>query len=69
MTAVVGKLKICFINSKKEVSIILESTQKENVVLNVPEGKNHIAIVGSNAKGEVDIIIKGNENASIKAMK
>lgn len=51
-----GKFKICLINSIKEVFIISEDTQKENVVLNVPKGKYHISIVGSNAKGDVDMI-------------
>ena len=63
-----GDFKICLINSASEVFIISENATKEPFVVHVPEGKNHIAIVGSNAKGEVEIKISDNEHVSLEVI-
>ena len=60
-----GKFKICLINENKEVSVISEGSIDQIISINIPKGKNYIAIVGSDANGEADVKISNIGNVSI----
>lgn len=61
-----GKFKIIFIDPDNKVTIIREGSGSSNITLNLSKGRNRIKIVGSSAKGEVDMKLKSGSGVIIK---
>jgi hypothetical protein len=61
-----GDFKVVLISPDNKVEILAEGTKSAKQEFKLQKGKSRIKIVGNNAKGEVKLNIKDNENIKIK---
>lgn len=61
-----GNFKVVLISPDNKVVILAEGTKSGAQELKLQKGKSRIKIVGNNAKGEVKLNIKDNENIKVK---
>lgn len=62
-----GKFKVVLISPDNKVTNIFEEGKDYKDEVKVKKGKNRIKIVGSNAKGSIDMSLKADKNISVES--